>query len=185
MSILRVVSRYARSLFELSKSDGKLDSVHEDVMNAWEVVRHKEFNSFLKSPIISISKKKEVLEAVFAKFDSSLLKTFHVMADHKREAYIRDFCRAFHLKYNKENHVSAVRLVSAVELSQETVNNLLNTFKSKGLLEEKVELVKNINPSIIGGFILEFDGQVYNASLAHKLDQMSKKFSENLYIKNI
>jgi F-type H+-transporting ATPase subunit delta len=185
MSILRVVSRYAKSLFELSNSDGRLESIHDDVMNAWDVVKHKEFNSFLKSPIISVSKKKEVLKAIFSKFDPSLLNTFHVMADHKREAYISDFCRAFHLLYNKENHVSAVRLVSAVKLSDEIVNNLLKTFKSKGLLEEKVELVKDVNPSIIGGFILEFDGQVYNASLAHKLDQMSKKFSENLYIKNI
>ncbi|MCH2023460.1 MAG: ATP synthase F1 subunit delta [Saprospiraceae bacterium] len=185
MSILRVVSRYARSLFELSKSDGKLDSVHDDVMNAWDVVKHEEFNSFLKSPVISISKKKEVIAAIFAEYDAGLLQTFNVMANHKREAFIGDFCRSFHLMYNKENHVSVVRLVSAVELSDNTINELLSTFKSKGLLEEKVELVKEIKPSIIGGFILEFDGQVYNASLGHKLEQMSKKFSENLYIKNI
>jgi F-type H+-transporting ATPase subunit delta len=87
--------------------------------------------------------------------------------------------------YNKEKHVSAVKLISAVELSDETVNELLETFKSKGLLEKEVELVKAVDTSIIGGFILEFDGRVYDASLCYKLEQLNKKFSENLYIKNI
>jgi F-type H+-transporting ATPase subunit delta len=107
------------------------------------------------------------------------------MINHKREAYIGDFCRSFHLMFNKEKHVSAVRLIMAVELSDKIVNELLDTFKEKGMLEKEVELVKDIDPSIIGGFILEFDGRVYDASLTHKLEQMNKKFSENLYIKNI
>lgn len=185
MSILRVVSRYAKSLFDLAKAEGKLDKVHDDVMNAWEVAKNKEFDAFLKSPIIPLAKKINVIDAVFVKSDQMMVKTFHVLADHKREAYLGDFCRAFHLLYNKEQHVSAVSLITAVELSDATVNELLDTFKAKGLLEQTVELKKVIDPSIIGGFVLEFDGQVYDSSLAHKLEQLNKKFSENLYIKNI
>jgi len=185
MSIVRIVSRYAKSLFDLAKSEGKLDEVHDDVMYAWEVAKNEEFKAFLKSPIISTSKKKDVFDAVFAKSAPTMLRTFHVMVNHKREAYMSDFCRSFHLMFNKEKHVSIVRLVTAVELSDSLVDELLSTFKTKGLLEQEVELVKDIQPSIIGGFILEFDGNVYDASLSHKLEQMNKKFSENLYIKNI
>ncbi|BDS15277.1 ATP synthase F1 subunit delta [Aureispira anguillae] len=185
MSILRIVSRYAKSLFDLAKKEGQLDQVHDDVMNAWEVAKNEEFADFLKSPIIPIDKKKDVIDVVFANSNKNLVQTFHVMMEHKRESYMADFCRTFHLFYNKEKHVSAVRLTTAVELSESTVNDLLDTFKAKGLLEQTVELIKDIEPSIIGGFILEFDGQVYNASLLHQLDQMKKQFSENLYTKNI
>lgn len=185
MSILRIVSRYAKSLFDLAQEEGNLDQVHDDVMNAWEVAKNGEFADFLKSPIIPINKKKDVINAVFAKSDKHLVKTFHVMIEHKREPYMGDFCRTFHLMYNKEKHVSSVRLITAVELSEGTIKDLLETFKTKGLLEPEVELIKEIKPSIIGGFILEFDGQIYNASLLHQLDQMKKQFSENLYTKNI
>jgi len=41
-----------------------------------------------------------------------------------------------------------------------------------------------VNPELIGGFILEFDNQVYDASVSKRLDEMKKQFSENLYIKN-
>ena len=98
MSILRIVSRYATSLFDLSKAEGQLDQVHEEVMNAWDVVKHDDFKAFLKSPVISVTKKKKVLESVFDKFDKNLLNTFLVMATHKREAFIGDFCRAFHCR---------------------------------------------------------------------------------------
>lgn len=185
MSILLIVSRYAKSLFDLAQAEGKLDKVHDDVMFAWEVSKNDEFEDFLKSPIIPLRKKKDVFNAVFAQSDATLLQTINVMAEHKREAYIGDFCRSFHLMYNKEKHVSAVRLTTAVELSETTVNDLLDTFKAKGLLESKIELIKDIKPSIIGGFVLEFDGQVFDASLSYQLDQMKKEFSENLYTKNI
>lgn len=185
MSILRIVSRYAKSLFELAKTEGKLDKVHDDVMYAWNISKNEEFNDFVKSPIIPLHKKIEVLDSFFAKLDPIFLQTLHIIATHKREAYISDFCRVFHLLYNKEKHVSSVRLTTAVELSNTTVNDLLDTFRAKGLIEAEVELVKNVNASIIGGFILEFDDTIYDASLSHQLEQMKKKFSENLYTKNI
>lgn len=185
MSIVRIVSRYAKSLFDLAQSEGKLEQVHTDVMSAWEVAKNDEFNNFLKSPVIPEDKKKNVFKTLFKDSDTALINTFLVMVEHKREAYMGDFCRSFHLMYNQSQAVSAVQLTTAVQLSEGTVNDLLDTFRTKGLIHKEVELEQVIDPSIIGGFILEFDGQVFNSSLAHKLDSMKKKFSENLYTKNI
>lgn len=186
MSVTKIVSRYAKSLFDLSKANGNLDKVHDDVMYAWEVAKTEDFEDFLKSPLIPIEKKENVFKAVFGdKVEANVLRTFDTMVEHKREVYLTDFCRTFHLMYNASQHISSARLVSAVELSDAVVEDLLAVFKSKGLVQQQVELVKAIDPSIIGGFILEFDDQVYNASVAYKLESLKKKFSENLYTKNI
>jgi F-type H+-transporting ATPase subunit delta len=186
MSVTKIVSRYAKSLFDLSKADNTLDKVHEDVMYAWEVAKTEDFRDFLKSPLIPVEKKENVFKAIFGdRVEASVLRTFDAMVEHKRESYLVDFCRAFHLMYNESQHISSVRLVSAVELSEGVVEDLLAVFKSKGLVQQQVELVKAVDPAIIGGFILEFDDQVYNASVAYKLESLKKKFSENLYTKNI
>lgn len=185
MSILQIVSRYAKSLFDLAQAEGNLDKVHDDIMLVWDVTKNDEFGAFLKSPIIPLTERAAVYNAVFKNVDKVLLRTLHVMSEHKRDAYMGDFCHSFHLMYNKEKRVSVVRLTTAVDLSDMAVNKLLDAFKAKGLLESKVELVKDIKPSILGGFILEFGDQVYDASLSHKLDQMKKQFSENLYTKTI
>jgi len=173
-------------LFELAKEANKLETIHENIMYAWEVAKVPDFKDFLKSPIISTEKKEKVFKAVFEdKVEKVVLRTFYVMTEHQREAYLTDFCRTFHLMYNREKHISSARLISAVQLSDETVNDLLKAFKDKGLLESEVELVKEIDADIIGGFVLEFNNQVYDASVQYKLEQLRKKFSENLYIKNI
>ncbi len=185
MSILRIVSRYAKSLFELAIQDNNLDEVHEDVMMAWKVAQQDDFAAFLKSPIIPVQRKKAVINKVFEASPTHLRNTLNVMIEHKREAYMSDFCREFHLMYNKRNKVSSAQLITAAPMSEATVQDILTVFKNKGLLEQDVELVEKVNPEIIGGFILEFDGQVYNASLANKLEAMRKQFSENLYTKNI
>lgn len=188
MSVLKIVSRYAKSLFDLAKADGKLDKVHQDIMYTWEVTKLEDFDRFLKSPIISTERKKGVMKAIFAdkaNVEPVVVKTFNALLEHKREIYLSDFCRTFHLEYNKEQKISAARLISAVELSEETVTELLDVFKAKGFIEEKVELIKEVDPAIIGGFILEFNDQVYNSSLAYKLENLRKNFSENLYTKNI
>ncbi len=186
MSVIRIVSRYAKSLFDLSKAAGQLDKVHEDVQYAWEVAKTEEFKDFLKNPIIPAHKKKDVFKAVFGdKVDTTVLRTFDAMLEHKREAYLGDFCREFHLLYNSEKKVSAAKLTTAADLSDNTTNELLEVFQQKGLLQKDVDLVKEVKPEILGGFILEFEDQVFNASVAHQLEKLRTKFSENLYTKNL
>lgn len=186
MSVIKIVSRYAKSLFDLSKSDGKLDKVHEDIMLTWEVAKNNEFSDVLKSPIIPSSSKEDIFNAVFSdRVEPIVLKTFMAILDHKREAYLVDFCRAFHLMYNKETKVSTATLTTVTDLSEETVDSLLSLFKEKGLLDTSVELTRVIDESIVGGFVLEFEDKVYDSSVVKSLENMRKKFNENLYIKNI
>jgi F-type H+-transporting ATPase subunit delta len=185
MSITRIASRYAKSLFDLAKSEGKLDKVHQDVLYIREVARLQDFAAVMKNPLISEDKKEAIFSALFQdKVEKLTLNTLMVMTDHNREAYLLDICRTFHLLYNEEKHVSVVTITSAVELSKTSIDNILEEFKSKGLIESSVELNTKIDPSIIGGFILQYKDQVYNASIIYKMNTLRAKFSENLYIKN-
>ncbi|MCP4439390.1 MAG: ATP synthase F1 subunit delta [Aureispira sp.] len=185
MSVLRIASRYASSLFSLAEEEGNLDKVHDNIMYIWEVAKTDDFAAFLKNPIISAHKKEKVFEAVFTdKVESVVLKTLRVIAEHRREPYLGDICRVFHTMYNSSRKISSARLITAAAVSESVVDGILETFKTKGLLEAQVELDTAIDPSIIGGFVLEFNNQVYDASIAYKLDQMETQFSENLYIKN-
>ncbi len=185
MSVSRIAFRYAKSLFDLAKTEGNLDKVHEDILYIRKVSELPDFSSVMKNPLIKEEKKEDIFKAVFSSKVSQLtLNTLMVMAEHNREAYIVDFCRKFHLLYNEEKHISSVILTSSAELSQSTIDSIMSEFRSKGLIESEVELKTVIDPNIIGGFILQFNDQVYNSSIAYKLEQIRTKFNENLYIKN-
>lgn len=186
MSVTRIASRYAQSLFDLAEKEGNLDKVHEDVLYVREVARNKEFALVMKNPLINTEKKESIFEAVFKeKVEGITLNTLMVLAEHKRELYLLDMCNIFHSMYNTEKKISHVKLTSAVELSEATAASILDGFKNKGLIEQNVELETVVDPSIIGGFIVQFNNQIYDSSVANKLDMLRTKFSENLYIKNI
>jgi F-type H+-transporting ATPase subunit delta len=185
MSINRIVSRYARSLFELAKKDEILDKVHEDVMHILEVASLKDFEAVMKNPLIKADKKEDIFNAVFKSNISELsMKTLMVIAEHGREAYLSEICKSFHHLYNTEKNISVATLTTAVELSQAAIENILNEFRAKGLIKKDVELKTKVDASLIGGFIFQFNDQVYNASISYKLDKLRTKFNENLYIKN-
>jgi len=186
MSVLKIVSRYATSLFDLAKAENKVEDVYQNILTVKEIAKNEEFSDFLKSPIIPTNKKNAVFTAVLAnKVEPVVLKTIAALTEHKREVYLVNFCNAFVSKYNKAKGISVVSLTTVEPLSESTTDELLAKFKAKGLIQEKVELETKLDPALIGGFVLEFDDQVYDASLAYKLDQMKKNFSENLYIKNL
>jgi F-type H+-transporting ATPase subunit delta len=185
MSVARIASRYAKSLFDLAINENKLDKINQDIELVNKVAELKDFDSVMKNPLIIIDRKQAAIRGIFQdKVDTLTMNTMMVILEHRRERYLQDICRSFHDLYNSEKKVSIVTLKSAVSLSQEMSNNILHEFKSKGLIEDKVELKTIIDPSIIGGFVIYFKDQVYNASVSYKLDQLRTKFSENLYIKN-
>lgn len=186
MSIARIARRYAKSLFELAKEAGKLNKVHEDILYVRKVAVLPDFDSVMRNPLVKEDKKDSIFLAVFGHIvDKLTLNTLMVMAAHNRAAYLLEVCRTFHLMYNEEKHVSSVTITLAEEMNQTSVDAILSEFKAKGLIESEVELKRVIDPAIIGGFILQFNDRVYNASVAYKLEQLRTKFSENLYIKNI
>jgi F-type H+-transporting ATPase subunit delta len=87
--------------------------------------------------------------------------------------------------YNNSKKITQVTVTTAVEMGTDKIDEILGGFKAKGLIEQEVELEAKVDPSIIGGFIVQFNDQLYDASVKDKLDGLRKKFSENLYIKNI
>jgi len=58
--------------------------------------------------------------------------------------------------------------------------------KEHKLLKGKsIELVSNVDASIIGGLIVKLDDQLFDASIRHDLKVIKKQFIENMYISKI
>ena len=62
----RIASRYAKSLIDLAQEKGKLEEVRNDVILMNDSFKaSRELRVFLKSPVIGIEKKLEVLNKLF------------------------------------------------------------------------------------------------------------------------
>ena len=186
MSVQRIANRSAKSLIELAKERGSLNRVLEDVESFNEVCKNKDFNLMLKSPVVNTSKKEQIFNKLFAgKYDELTMAFLKILLKKSREPLLADIGKEFVAQYKKINHISSVKLTTATKLSDATVDAIRKKLVESTATDQKVELQTVINPDLIGGFVVEFEDKLYDASVAHKLGLLKKEFKDNLYISQI
>lgn len=184
MSTGRIASRYARSLIQLAEEEKKLDRVLEDV-EAFRglLTGSKDFKNFIKSPIIQVSKKKAILAKLFEKkFDDLTIKFLQLLTQKKRESLLPEIADEFVLQYRNKKGISTAVITVANELTDATASLVKEKLEKSGVAFDQVELTIQKDPDIIGGFILEIEGQIYDASVANQLRQLKKDFQGNEFV---
>lgn len=184
MSVTRIATRYAKSLIDLAIEQGKLEEVTADMKSLATAAKNQDLYLFLKSPIIRADKKKAALDAIFkSKLDNLTLSYLTLLVSKGREQYIPEIAAEFIVQYKILKKITSVRVVTAAPLSDAILADLKKQLLASGLTAENLDIETKVDPELIGGFVLEFDNKRYDASVAHKLDELRASFSKNLYVK--
>lgn len=186
MSVQRIASRYAKSLIDLAQERGKLERVLEDVQSFKEVTKNRDFLLMLRSPVVKADTKEKVFNQLFkGKYDEITLSFLHILLRKGRESQLADIANEFIVQYRAIQHISTVKLTTAAPMSEATVKSIHDKLAASSSTDQNVDLVTAVDPNLIGGFVIEFEDKLYDASVAHKLNQMKKNFKGNLYISQI
>lgn len=188
MTNSRVAARYAQSLIELAQERGQLETIKADIDTLLAMGKNRDFALLLNSPVVSPSKKQTILTALLDKAGADQLTRLYVklLIDKGREVDMLGILKEFNEQYKRIRHISTVKLTSAAPLSAATLDSVKQQLITSGKTEASIDLETQIDPDLIGGFILEFDGRVYDASVAHKLKEMKSELRKpNVYVNQI
>ena len=184
MSVLRIATRYAKSLIELAVDQAKLEQVYSDITLLKASTANRDLYMFLKSPIVHADKKNAVLDALFKdKVDTLTLAYLHLLVNKGREMYLPEIATEFVHQYKILKHITTVEVTSATPLSDGVLDNLRKKLLASGATAENLDIETKVNPKLVGGFILQFDNKRYDASVANKLAELKSEFMKNQYIK--
>jgi F-type H+-transporting ATPase subunit delta len=100
-----------------------------------------------------------------------------------REAFIPEISAEFASQYKAFQKITTITVITAAEMSAEVLAELKTKLMASDVTSENLEITTQVDPELIGGFVLQFDNKRYDASIAHKLDELRTAFSKNLYIK--
>lgn len=183
MSVSRIASRYAKSLLDLAIEQGQLEAVHADMVAFATALGNRDLVLMLHSPMIHADKKDKVLEAIFgSRFSALTMSFFRICIRKGREGYLPDMAQAFAAQYRAKKDILAIRVTSATALPDGALERIAAQVKSGGVTKGEIEWDLRVDPALIGGFVLEMDDRRYDASIAHKLDQLRKEFRQNASI---
>ena len=186
MSNLKVTTRYAKSILELANEQGKLEPVYADFLSLKKAMENRDLENMVKSPIISAAKKNSVFEALFGgSFDPLTISYLKLLTLKSRESDLRGIVTDFIAQYKALKGVTSVRLISAAPLTEAVINDIRTKLLASDSTAQSLDIETIIDPSLIGGFVVEFNDKRYDASIASKLVQMKDQFKENLFVKAI
>lgn len=173
----KVIGRYAKALFELASETKQTEKVFSDVILINEIVMtNNDLVMMLASPIIKTDKKLAILKAIFEKHICDLSLAYILLITKKRrEVYIPSIAEQFVILYKELKGIKKAHLVTSVAIDEKTKASIIDRLKA--FTNNQIELVEEINPDIIGGFILSFDNKQYDASIAKEFQLLSKEFN--------
>jgi len=182
----RLAGRYAKSLIGLAIERGELEQVYADIQWLASVCKsNRDFVVVLKSPVINADTKKKIIKAVTQGHISEMTEGFMTLLITKgREIFLPEVLSAFITAYKEYKHIKIIRLTTAGEISDNLRNSIIEQVKkSEGY--EKIEMEEKIDPSIIGGFILQVGDKLIDASISYDLRAISKQFDNNDFVYKI
>ena len=182
----RLAGRYAKSLIDLSVERKQLEVVYNDMQYLKAVCKaSRPFVALLKSPVIPSDKKNKALTAVTAGKISEVTAAFsQLLIAKNREFYLPEIIDAFLDQYNAIQGINKVKLTTAAPLGEEAKNELINKIKSQTSIE-KIELESIVNEDLIGGFVLEFNNNLVDASIQRELRDLKSQFEKNMFVQQL
>lgn len=182
----RLASRYAKSLLDLAVQQNNVDSTLNDIklLDALST-QSRDFSNMLKSPIIRADKKLEILNVVIGDRLSPLTKAFvKLLVQKGRESHVPEIAESFIGQYKEMKRIKTVKLTTATPINDNVKSAILNKVKTS-LPDNDIELKESVDESLIGGFVLEMDDKLFDASIRRDLNDVKAQFMKNIYVSDI
>ena len=182
----RLANRYAKSLIDLAIEKGRLEEVHKDVAFIRQVITvSKEARMILSSPVIKAEKKIAIFSAVTDGRTGDISKGFfRLLLNKSRENILPEIVLAFEEQYNIIMGINKVKFTSPQAISEEQKKMLVEKLTAETGMTN-IQLETQVDESLIGGFILQYNNKLVDASLKYELKNLQKQFNRNDYIFNI
>jgi F-type H+-transporting ATPase subunit delta len=179
----RLASRYAKSLLDLAVEREQLEQVNTDMLYLQKVNNSsRDFVNLLRSPVVSADKKQSIIDAVTAGKIGELTAAFtRLLINKGREGELPEIITAFIKQYKDEKGIHTVKLTTATPVSDEVKNSIVEQVKRTSDMKN-IELEATVDPSIIGGFVLQAGDKLVDASIAYDLKEISRQFENNDFI---
>ena len=183
MNNSQIPKRYARALFELADEMKVLSATEQDMRSIKAACEQApEFKLMLKSPVMKPVLKKKIITALFDKYFHELsIRFLQLVIQQGREAYLHEISNEFIILCREKEGVVEVELTSAIKLNENVIRQI--EAKIASLTGLKPSTTQKLNPNLLGGFVVRFGDNMYDASLRKKISKISRDFRTNIYEK--
>lgn len=169
MDIGVISVRYARALLKSATQQKVQEAVYNDMQQIADTyVKLPKLRHTLDNPMLTVEQKEKLLLAALGEGAAELSQKFvKLVLKEGRESIMQFMANSYITLYRRQQNLIRGRLITAAAVTPETEAKLRGMVESR--TNGKVEFKSEVNPDIIGGFILEYDTYRMDASVKSQL----------------
>lgn len=167
--------RYAKALYSFASDKGVAKVVYEAMGNVEQAFdKLPQLQATMANPFVEDSRKTALLEtaaAIAPKGQDVLTRFVQLLEQNGRIDSMRQIALAYRKLYRELNNIYAVHITSAAPLAEaETAR--LNKLVQSQLGTATAEFTYSVDPSLIGGFVIDIDSNKLDASVKNRLNAL-------------
>ena len=172
----RAAIRYAKAMYDIASEENSINEVYKDMDLVKDLYGDSlDFKNLLSNSQINYQDKKKAILTLIEKSNYITEKLIDLLIYNKRVSIIGDIAISFIQLYNKHNDVKEATVITASPINEDLKSMILSKINISD--HKSVSLTNIIDSSIIGGFIIRFDGKEYNASVKQNLNNLKKELT--------
>ena len=167
----RAAIRYAKAIYEIADEENFIKEIFNDMIRINKLNRDSsDFKNLLSNSIIDNLNKKKAILSLLEKKNPITERLLDLLIHNKRVAIISDIASCFIQLYNKNNNIKEAIVITASPIDKDLERKILSQIKIPAT--KSINLINLVDSSIIGGFIIRYDGKEYNASVKQNLKNL-------------
>jgi len=169
--------RYARALLKSAAAQKCEEQVYKDMLQLSDsFIKVPQLRQAIDNPMLDDQSKTKLIVTALGAEHAPLSEEFaKLVVREDREDIMQLMAASFVTLYRKEKNIIRGRLITAVPVVDDTKAKMQRMVESK--TKGTVEFESEVNPDIIGGFILEYDTYRLDCSVKSKLNTILNKLS--------
>jgi F-type H+-transporting ATPase subunit delta len=172
-------TRYARALFQAAKQGNVVLEVEKDLQALDETLsEYGEFSALVLNPGLSEEKVGAILNALSSKLNLHPVtrRFIDLLLEKRRLELLSTIPSYFHKLYLEDQGEIEAKVTTAICLDAAGKEKIQSHIAKK---TNKKPLVSwAVDPTILGGLIVEWSGTVYDGSIARKLRELENRMVE-------
>jgi F-type H+-transporting ATPase subunit delta len=171
---------YGQSLYLLAKEE----HLEEEILQQLRVLAEcfdaePDYLKLLASHDLSKQERTGILDRDFGgKVNPYVLNFLKLLTEKGYIRHVSDCCKAYRKAYNADKGILEVRAVTAMALTDAQKAKLAE--KLTAMTGKTVELGCKIDPAVLGGVRLQFDGQQVDGTVQSRLAAMEKQLKNTV-----
>jgi len=170
-----LIGNYAVALFNNAKFDNTQDKVFEEITFVSSIIKdNPKIKELLSSQVVNKADKIELINSLIKNIKiSKIIQNFLLLLiKNSRTAILPSIIDEYNKLLYESKNIKMVQVISASELKPIEQEWIKSRIEKE--LNQKIAVILNIDPTIIGGIIIKYDSMLEDYSIKGSLDKIAK-----------